>query len=507
MPAPDDANEVMLALRLGWCLAEVRGRNRPGSPPGAVAHMPDHEDHALPLRIERSRTELRIEAQSAVEELATELDVDHSADGISFGGALDDKAKLLGHVRAPKASEALQRALALLQRAAAGEAGEGEATPPAPHAAIPILQAGLDAQNLVVAGRTQAVAAAQQALTAAQQEVLAAAGQPAEAQAQAEAARAAAEAAVQLDEGTRTGEQEGAAALDQVIDAVQRAVAADPETAAQLGVEAIQGRQQAIAEAAQGPWTDLAELIWRFDAHIQDRLTGTSELQAIAYQLGRGLAETYWALDPGQIDGSRGWTFLLGEKRCAELSRLVGRLGAYMPEYAAPGIAGSIEIWKDVAGNETWRGDGQNAGRALYRQTRRWYELIILGQDPTTLISPSALITNYPALRRALKMFWPQLAATIIGLGFLIAFLVLLGLGTGTSWEKTLSGILAAGGLSVAGVTGTLKNSAQAMLKRLRQDTYTDLVVTAVQTAPPPPSKSDLQKALSRRKLTPPTPN
>jgi hypothetical protein len=66
---------------------------------------------------------------------------------------------------------------------------------------------------------------------------------------------------------------------------------------------------------------------------------------------------------------------------------------------------------------------------------------------------------------------------------------------------------LAAIGFSLAGLTGTLKNSGQALLKRLRQDAYTDLVAVAVQTAPPPPSKSALQDAIRRRRLTPATPN
>jgi hypothetical protein len=61
--------------------------------------------------------------------------------------------------------------------------------------------------------------------------------------------------------------------------------------------------------------------------------------------------------------------------------------------------------------------------------------------------------------------------------------------------------------LSLGGLTGTLKNPAQAMLKRLRQDSYTDLVAIAVQTAPPPPRKSDLHKALKNRRLTAATPN
>jgi len=75
------------------------------------------------------------------------------------------------------------------------------------------------------------------------------------------------------------------------------------------------------------------------------------------------------------------------------------------------------------------------------------------------------------------------------------------------SWAKTLSGVLAAVGLSLAGLTGTLKNSAPALLKRLRQDAYTDLVAVAVQTAPPPPNRSALQRAISHRTLTPATPN
>jgi hypothetical protein len=76
-----------------------------------------------------------------------------------------------------------------------------------------------------------------------------------------------------------------------------------------------------------------------------------------------------------------------------------------------------------------------------------------------------------------------------------------------TAWEKTLSGVLAAVGLSLAGLTGTLKNSAQALTKRLRQDAYTDLVALAVQTAPTPPDASAWQRSIRHRSLTPATPN
>jgi hypothetical protein len=476
----DDAQAVLAALRLGWSVAEMRGRNRPGGPPGEVIGMPDHADHALPLRIERGPSELRIEIQSVVAELATDLGVD----GPGFGAALGDKAKLLAHVRAAKAADALRQALDLLAGPAA-----------APHEALPVLENGLAVQQAVIARRRQAVAAAraqEQAQEHAQGHVPAAAP---------------AAAAVELELAGCAGEEAGAAALEQVIAVLRQAGEANPGETPEAVAEAIRQRQQELAAAAQGPWSELAELIWQFDAHVQDRLAAVSESQSIGYQLGRGLADTYWALDPGQPSGSTSWGFLLGERRCDELSRLTGRLAAYMGEYTAPAIAGSLEIWKDVARMPGWLGDPQHTEQALYSQIRRWFELVILGQDPTTLIRPAAGLKNFRTLQRALRLFGPELAATVVGLGFLVALLFLINVEGAAAWLKTLSGILAVVGLSLAGLAATIKNSAQALLKRLRQDTYTDLVAIAVQTAPPPPGKSDIENAIARRRLTPATPN
>jgi len=39
-------------MRLGWCIAEVRGRNRPDAPQGAKAALPGPASLALPLHIE-----------------------------------------------------------------------------------------------------------------------------------------------------------------------------------------------------------------------------------------------------------------------------------------------------------------------------------------------------------------------------------------------------------------------------------------------------------------------
>src|ERR1700726_4117678 len=135
-----DAKDVLAALRLGWSVAEMRGRNRPDGPPGEVIGMPDHLDHPLPLRIERGKTELRIEIQSVVAELARRLCVDEAPDGTSYIAALDEKTKLLAHARAPKAADALRQALDLL--------GQQQPGP-----ALQALNQGLAIQRAVVARR------------------------------------------------------------------------------------------------------------------------------------------------------------------------------------------------------------------------------------------------------------------------------------------------------------------------------------------------------------------
>jgi hypothetical protein len=449
----EDAGDVLSALRLGWAVAEMRGRNRPDGPPGEVVGMPDHVDHPLPLRIERGRTELRIEIQSVVAELAQQLCVDDASDGTSYSAVLGEKAKLLAHARAPKAADALRQALDQQQPMEA-------------------LNAGLALQKTVVARRRQALAVVQFAW--------------------------ASEAAIETEQKCCAAEETGLAALERVIEAI--AQDQDPQ-------QAIAHHQGQLEAAARQPWADLAELLWQFDAHVQDRLAALSESQAMGYQLGRGLAETYWALNPRQPDGSESWGFLLGQRRCAELERLTGRLAAYMGEYTAPAIAGSLEVWRTVVSTPDWMGDATRTSQALYTQIRRWYELIVLGQDPTTLIGPAAVMRNYRTLTRAIQLFWPELIATAFGLGALITLLFLVNVGGAAAWAKTLSGVLAAVGLSLAGLTGALKNSAQALTKRLRQDAYTDLVALAVQTAPAPPDQDALQKAIGHRVLTPATPN
>jgi hypothetical protein len=277
-------------------------------------------------------------------------------------------------------------------------------------------------------------------------------------------------------------------AADLDIDTV---AVSDDELQSQTAVIDHQARALAAEKpdtpAAATAWAALAASIYQLDAHTQDILAGRSEIQAAAYQLGRGLAEVYWALDPeAACDPPRPdcWAFLLGQPRCEELSRLAGRLSSYFSPFSAPAIAGTIKLWQSVASDETWRKGAQDD---LYLQLRRWYELLILGQDPSTLIKPYAVLKNWHAYLHALRALRMPLAIAAISLVPLVALVTLAAKGSSSAFLQAVFGILSAVGLSAATLQARVKTMAQGLIKRLRQDTYTDLVAVAIAQAPPKP--------------------
>jgi hypothetical protein len=219
-------------------------------------------------------------------------------------------------------------------------------------------------------------------------------------------------------------------------------------------------------------------------------------MRAAAYQLGRGLAEAYWALDPDAACGPhvpQCWTFLLGKERCEELARLVGRLGGYFNPYCAPAIAGTLRLWQSIASNQEWR---KGAHDHLYRQLRRWYELLVLGQDPSTLIPPYALLRDWRAGIHALRALWVQVVTAAVSIGLVIALITLVLSGSASASLKAIFGVVGVVGLSAAGIQAGLKTSAQGLLSRLRQDAYTDLVASAVVEAPGKPGTRSPRKAV-----------
>jgi hypothetical protein len=175
--ATTDDGEVLSALRLGWSIAEARGRDRPGGPHGADAEMPDHADHALPLRIERSRTELRIQVQASIASLAKELTADTRRDGSSYSTVLNSQAKLLWQRRAPTAYQALEGALETLDTLTGPEATTAGPDAPTVDKVLWLLKDAVVKQQRVVATRPAIDDQAQAKLDAAREQLEAATGQ------------------------------------------------------------------------------------------------------------------------------------------------------------------------------------------------------------------------------------------------------------------------------------------------------------------------------------------
>ncbi len=391
MAAPGDAGTVLKAVRLGWCISEVRGRNRPNWSPETVpaaqtAAAPDWGLGWLPLQNDLTEDQLCLEAQALLAKLASDLKVnDEKNTAGSYSSRLGTQAKAL---------------------AAAVAAKDGEAT--------------------------------------------------------------------------------------------------------------------------NTEWGVLAKLIRDFDWYVQETLVTESETVICGYQLGRALADSYWALTPSLIDARdhASWSFLFGQRRCSETERLLGRLTAYFHPYTAAAIAGSVEVWRSVVAGGECKGFPKRSGHGMHKQVRRWYELTVLKQDPTTLIRPYQLLKDWRLVWRAVRLFWFQLLMGLLAAAAIGGFAYLLSVpsvSSGLSWLTTALGALGITGVSVAGLAAKLKNDAQAMLARIKEDAYTDLIAVAITTAPPPPAsgqadtadepgpasgkrQAQLTHIVQRRRLTPVTP-
>ena len=346
MDTPPDSISVLSAIRLGWYVAETRGRNRPGGPDPLSSKAPSRDQHQLPLRIERSPIELRIECQDVVAALSKPI-LGDSWETLFSG--VDDAAKALEVAKKANSPDTIKRC-----------------------------------------------------------------------------------------------------------------------------------------------WNAFAENIYDLDKTLQDMLTAQSEAQACGYQFGRGLAECYWALDlePPQQSGKpptfQSWTFLLGESRCDELTRLAGRLTAYFMPYTSTAIAGTLVVWHLIAETPAWRASS-DAGTALYDQIRRWFELVVLLQDPKTLVKPYAVLRNYKAAWRSINAFLPQLFFAVGSLALVAWFIYLLNTSQGDALGKSVLGVIAALGISTATIGSYLKNAAQSILYRVKQDAYGDLIAAEMTIAPRQP--------------------
>ncbi len=268
------------------------------------------------------------------------------------------------------------------------------------------------------------------------------------------------------------------------------------------------------ALAAGRPWPELSSFFFEFDARVQDSLAWRSEAAANGYLLARGLAECYWGLGPdeawqeGGKDTGVSLRFLFGTERRRELSRMLGRLKAgQMHPLSGPAISGSIEAWGKVADDPTWS-SAPDLREDLYEQVRRWYQLLVLDQDPTTLVKPYAKLNSPHGFFRFMRLYRLQIIIGIVAILLITAFFAFRGQAAG--WLPSIFGLLGVGGAVVTGVLTRAQSTAQRLATRMRQDAYTDLVAVAVTSLPEHPNSPKpgtvIEAAVRRRLLTPATP-
>lgn len=343
MALPADSTQVMDALRLGWSVAELKGRCRSRDPLPIGTPLPSRNDHALPLRIERTPAELLLEVKETVVSLAKTFDVGQSA-GATAGscGLINEDVRLL---------------------------------------------------------------------------------------------------------------------------------------------------------AANASAPNVAEHIYQLDAETQDHLAADSQTQSCAYQLGRGLAECFWQLDPQSVGTANSWEFLLGSARCDELSRLAARLSSYFDPVAVPSVVGTLEIWRAVSADNEWRTQNE-AHAGLFEQIRNWYALLIVGQSPSTFVTSSAKQPIRSQLKTALtaaRALWVQIFVLAAGLGLIVLAITLTANHSSNPTVKAVLWVLGVIGISASTLQTRLKSEAQNLFERLAAAVNVDLVIVAITTAPPRPGKGQLR--------------
>jgi hypothetical protein len=262
----------------------------------------------------------------------------------------------------------------------------------------------------------------------------------------------------------------------------------------------------------------LAYCFFKWDAQNQDDLV-LNATQAAAYQLGRGLAETYWALHPERpADEMGSWQSVLGPDRRETLLRLAGRLSAYFGPLVLAAIDGSLRAWSTLATSaDPTRRNEPEVQPALFRQCLLWRDLIRGERQPGDLLTNEDL--NAPETADAwkkLKLYklaaeslkWPLITG-LLGAILLVGGGALLASDTGHTGLTAAVSILGALGLTSAGLYAKAKTQITSLSTNLSQKVKEERVRQAANLCPTAPAKPAAQRTApgqAERQLTPAPP-
>jgi hypothetical protein len=236
-------------------------------------------------------------------------------------------------------------------------------------------------------------------------------------------------------------------------------------------------------------WEAAAEAIYYWDAQIQDGLSVSAELHA-AYQLGRGLSEAFWALDPEtpapttkptlQSTASPphpgSWEFLLGPRRQLMLGDYLKLLEGALTPLTGPAVRGPLTRWCKLVADGQVRNRSQDALQALRGQLQNWREVLLGSRDPVSFAKHFGL---RQALRQALRVVQTLPLETIlltVGIALMAVAGYFLGSDTSKRGTAVLASVLGFFGVTGAGLLARAKAQAAVLGVHLREAFYRDIV-------------------------------
>lgn len=240
-------------------------------------------------------------------------------------------------------------------------------------------------------------------------------------------------------------------------------------------------------------WEKLADLFWSLDAELQDKLE-LPATQAAAYQLGRGLADTYWALQTaeGDTSGSGSWTFVFGEPRQLAINRSARRLSPYLGAAVIAAISGSFGAWRAyLARVQDGEARAPEEQMLLYKQSLLWRDLVRgerlvrdLHDDPDTPTATGReLWRRVHVYREAILPVLPPLVFGLAASGFLIYAATSLVSG---SFGTTILSVLAGLGVTTASLYARAKAQLLNVFSVLRDSVQTERARVEASYAPAP---------------------
>jgi phospholipase C len=231
-------------------------------------------------------------------------------------------------------------------------------------------------------------------------------------------------------------------------------------------------------------WNAFTEALYKWDGYIQDTLATGPFGKASAYQLGRGLAETTWALDPAApVSDVDGWQFLLGAERCLALTQLLERLDQHFRPLVAKSVMASLRRWQELADDK----DRRTPAAAVFLRTQAvlWRDFLVTDRDPKTLVAASKPF-QAATIRPLLSKLRPQILLAGLSIVVLVIAAIAISL-LGNNPISAATAVLGFFGITSSGLSARLKQTATGMVKTATEGIDANLVVDAITRLPPGP--------------------